>query len=105
MLLWACYYHGAMGLEDIFSTLHVFRICFVFEYSEGCELHSISVADASPPTHAELVVLSALETIHQSYVLAALNGDNLPEQLRVRRRAYCADSMAFVDTLMDIGDS
>lgn len=41
----------------------------------------------------------------QSYVLAALNGDNLPEQLRMRRRAYCADSMAFVDTLMDIGDS
>ncbi|CAM9548682.1 unnamed protein product [Ectocarpus fasciculatus] len=40
-----------------------------------------------------------------SYVLAALNGDNLPEQLRVQRRAYCADSMAFVDTLMDIGDS
>lgn len=41
----------------------------------------------------------------KSYVLAAFNGDNLPEQLRVQRRAYCADSMAFVDTLMDIGDA
>lgn len=51
-----------------------------------------------------MAVLFLIEN-YQSYVLAALNGDNLPEQLRVRRRAYCADSMAFVDTLMDIGDS
>ena len=41
----------------------------------------------------------------KSYVLAAYNGDNLPEQLRIQRQAYCADCMAFVDTLMDIGDS
>lgn len=40
----------------------------------------------------------------QSYVLAAFNGDNLPEQLRVQRQAYCADIMAFVDVLMDIGN-
>lgn len=49
--------------------------------------------------------LDTLWNLLKSYVLAAFNGDNLPEQLRVQRRAYCADSMAFVDTLMDIGDA
>lgn len=39
----------------------------------------------------------------QSYLLAACNGENLPSQLEARRRAYFADEMAFVDTLMHIG--
>ncbi|CAM9270827.1 unnamed protein product [Ascophyllum nodosum] len=45
----------------------------------------------------------AWNAFKNSYVLAAYNGDNLPEQLRVQRRAYSADSMVFVDALMNIG--